>query len=127
MTLGRSLGPASCRRDGVRVLLVGVRMLLVCVRVLLVGVRVLLVGVRDAAAGTLLGRCRDAAGTLLPGCCWDAAGTLRDVAGVHLCNLCPPTTLSLNMRRTAAKATILVGPLTGKDRWAQICHGAYFF
>ena len=62
---------------------------------------------RDAAAGTLMGHCRDAAGILLPGCCWDTAGTLRDVAGVHLCNLCPPTMLSLNMSRTAARATIL--------------------
>ena len=53
-------------------------------------------------------------------------GTLRDVAGVLLCNLCPPTTLSFNMSRTAARATILVEPLTGKDMWAQIRHGAYF-
>ena len=27
---------------------------------------------------------------------------------------------------SAARTTIMVGPLTGKDMWAQICHGAYF-
>ena len=59
----------------------------------------------------------------LPGRCRDATGALPGFICATLGHSQPARR---NMRRTAARATLLAGPRSGKCMWAHYCQGAYF-